>query len=307
MTLFDVESASPDELTPLQRASSLAALLRLPGLGPVKALALAHAFRDWPSVQAAPDRLLRDIAGPAGVALRDSAWPGVPPLPDGVVALGYFDVGYPTRLRDLPQPPPVVYVRGALPGNVLGPPPVAVVGTRAPDPDGERIVGDYLAERRGDPVVSGLAMGVDAVTHRHALRAGSPTVAVLGSGVDRPSPAEHTALAADILNTGGTLLAEVPPGTAPSARTLVARNRLIAALADEVLLAQAGAPSGSLHTAAAAVVLGRKLLAGQPPATRTNGWEGNRLLLGHLPPGDASKLPAALRGGRAYARPWPQP
>ena len=308
MTLFDVAPDLPSEVTPLQRASSLAGLLRLPGLGPVKVLALARAFHDWRSVQAASERTLRIVAGTAGAALRDAAWPGVPPLPDDVVALGFFDLGYPARLRDLPQPPPVVYLRGSHLKQIFADASVAVVGTREPDADGARVVADYLDDRRGATVVSGLALGVDALAHRHALRTGAQTVVVLGSGVDNPTPVENRDLAVAVLAAGGLLAAEVPPGTAPSARTLVARNRLIAALADEVMLAQAGAPSGSLHTAAAAVTLNRSLLAGQPPAEAVKGWEGNRLLLGEEPgPSvDRSKLPAALRApGRPVASPWP--
>ena len=146
------------------------------------------------------------------------------------------------------------------------PPPgprVAIVGSRRPTPYGEavaeRLAVDLAAA--GVVVVSGLALGVDAAAHRGALDAGGCTVAVLGTGVDIVYPAAHVALAAAIVEAGGALVSQFPAGTRPQRANFPRRNWTLAALADAVVVVEAGQGSGALITAEAALALGKDVLA----------------------------------------------
>ena len=114
-------------------------------------------------------------------------------------------------------------------------------------------------------VVSGLALGIDTEAHIGCLESTAPTVAILACDVRAPSPKSNAALADQILEKGGCLIAEVPPGTTTEGHALVARNRLQAAWAKSVLVTQCGIPSGTLHTARFALELGRPLIVLEPP------------------------------------------
>jgi DNA processing protein len=248
----------------LRSAGGLLELMRQPGIGPGTALALAEHFPTVAALAASSPPERRAVAGARGadidVALMDKA--RVEANTHGVV--GYFDDTFPTRLRGIPSPPAVLWVRGTLPDP--GAPAVAVVGTRSPTAWGVRVAEGSVEALAGTGtvIVSGLARGVDGIAHRRALSVGLPTVAILGSGVDAPTPREHIKLSEEILAAGGALIAEVPPGTSPSARTLVARNRLQAGMADAVVVAQCGLDSGTLHTARFAILQGRTLIVPEP-------------------------------------------
>ncbi|HEY8368942.1 MAG TPA: DNA-processing protein DprA [Thermodesulfobacteriota bacterium] len=180
---------------------------------------------------------------------------------------------YPPGLERLHDPPARLYVAGTWPW----PPGVAIVGARAATPAGRRLAADLGAALAavGVPVVSGLARGIDAAAHVGALEAGGPTLAVLGSGLDRIYPPEHAALA-DRVRRAGALVTEYPPGTPPSGWHFPRRNRLLAALSTAVVVVEAGERSGALGTARAALDLGLDVLAvpgppGAPLARGTNG------------------------------------
>ena len=258
----------------LRSAAGLLELMRHPGVGPGTAIALAERFLSVGALAASSAAERRAAAGSRGadldVAGVDAA--RVDAGAEGVV--GYFDALFPSRLRGIPSPPAVLWVRGTLPDPAA--PAVAVVGTRGPTSWGIRTAeGSVEAlEGTGAMIVSGLARGVDGIAHRRALAVGLPTTAILGSGVDAPTPREHVKLAAEILDAGGTVLAEVPPGTSPSARTLVARNRLQAGMADAVVIAQCGLDSGTLHTARFAMLQGRILIVPEPTGTFASESEG---------------------------------
>ncbi|MBI4280006.1 MAG: DNA-protecting protein DprA [Armatimonadetes bacterium] len=170
------------------------------------------------------------------------------------------DAAYPAGLRNIYDPPPVLYLRGRLvPEDVLA---VAVVGTRRPTPYGlaaaERIAGDLA--RAGLTVVSGLARGIDGAAHRAALRAGGRTVAVLGCGVDVAYPPEHRRLIDDMVRHGA-VLSEFPPGTPPRRQHFPRRNRLISGLSLGVVVVEGAEDSGALITADFALDQGREVFA----------------------------------------------
>jgi DNA processing protein len=166
---------------------------------------------------------------------------------------------WPAELSEIEAPPEAIWVRGD-PDLLLPRPRVAIVGTRSPTPYGEaqaRRFAHALAES-GVVVVSGLARGVDDCAHRGALAAQGGTIAVLGSGVDRPWPAGELP---ERIVREGLLLSEYPPGQGPRRHHFPVRNRLIAALAAAVLVVEAAQASGSLITARWAVDQGREVFA----------------------------------------------
>jgi DNA processing protein len=167
---------------------------------------------------------------------------------------------YPPSIARLRDRPAELRVRGSLPGDRRC---VAIVGARSTDEYGAslaRELGRGLAAA-GVSIVSGGARGVDAEAHRGALEAGGHTVAVLGTGLDRCYPAEHRGLFEEIVATGGALVSELPEGTRGWPSNFPARNRIIAALSDAVVVVRAGPKSGALITAERARGLGVPVLA----------------------------------------------
>ncbi len=136
------------------------------------------------------------------------------------------------------------------------------------------------AVHAGLAVVSGLAAGIDTVAHESALAAGGRTWAVIGSGVDVPTPTGNGALAEEIIASGGGLIAEVPPGTPVSRRSLVARDRIQSGLSLAVVICQCEISSGAMHTARFAAVQGRLLVVARPkgPEAAVNASSGNLVL-----------------------------
>jgi DNA processing protein len=193
--------------------------------------------------------------------------------------LVYGAPGYPARLHDLADPPSVLHARGPL-AWLVGPAPiVAMVGTRAATAYGERITHEIAAQlaRAGALVLSGMARGIDAAAHRGALSTGGRTGAVLGTGIDVAYPAAHRQLHAEI-GARGLLLAEQPPGEKASGGSFPERNRIIAALADLVIVIEAGVKSGALITAGRALDLGR-MIAAVPGAVDSPQSAGSNELL----------------------------
>lgn len=265
MTLFD---PSPlDGGLDLRSTKGLVALMGQPGIGATKAVGLAKQFGNWPTMAAASESELAKVGGKSAAALAARPEPEGPDLssPAGVRAVGFFDPDFPVKLREIPSPPAVLWVAGTLPSG----PAVAVVGTRHPTGYGvgvARLIAESAVER-GVGVVSGLALGIDTIAHEAALSAGGKTWAVLGGGVDVPTPESNIDLAGRIVEGGGGLIAEVPPGTPTSSHALVARDRLQSALSRAVVIAQSGVPSGTLHTARFAIDQGRLLAVAKPPAS----------------------------------------
>ena len=177
----------------------------------------------------------------------------------GIRRVSWRDITYPPLLREIFDPPVLLFYRGALPNPEK--PLVAVVGTRKPSPAATArafTLGKELGEA-GIPVVSGLALGIDAMAHRGNIEGGSPTVAVLGSGPDQLYPSSKRALARRILETGGVILSEYPPGTGQKKWNFPVRNRIISALARGTVIVEAPEKSGALITARYALEQGRDL------------------------------------------------
>jgi DNA processing protein len=169
------------------------------------------------------------------------------------------DTDYPRGLGELSRPPPAIYLAGQIaPG-----PRVAIVGTRRADVDALGFAERLAAElgRRGASIVSGGAIGIDRAAHAGALAVHANTIAVHGTPLDRLYPRANIALFRRILAEGGGWLSELAPGESVTAARFIARNRLIAALADAVVIVQAPERSGALATAEFAQVLGRPLFA----------------------------------------------
>ncbi|MDR0487019.1 MAG: DNA-processing protein DprA [Treponema sp.] len=173
--------------------------------------------------------------------------------------VSFTDAAYPPLLREIYDPPAVVFYRGHLPDPEK--PLLAMVGTRRPSPEGRAqayAIGHGLG-RAGFSVVSGLALGIDAMSHRGNLDGGAPGYAVLGSGVDEIYPSSNRSLAKRILDSGGALVSEYPPGTSPRKWNFPARNRIVSALARSVLIVEAPQCSGALITARLALGQDRDL------------------------------------------------
>jgi DNA processing protein len=191
--------------------------------------------------------------------------------------VSYAESAYPPLLRELYDPPVALFYRGALPDPEK--PLAAVVGTRRPSGYATAQAFDIARTlgRGGVPVVSGLALGIDAMAHRGNLAGGGKTVAVLGSGPDMVFPATNRGIARAVLENGGALVSEYPPGTAPAKWRFPARNRIVSGLARGVLVVEAPASSGALITARFALEQGRDLWVASAGAASSRG-EGGRAL-----------------------------
>ena len=187
------------------------------------------------------------------------------------------DASYPASLRQIPDPPLTLAVRGRLAG--ADEPAVAIVGTRRATEYGRRMAQELARglAQAGVTVVSGLAAGIDGVAHRAALEAGGRTMAVLGTGIDRVYPAWHAELA-DAVAANGALVSEFPCGAAPLAFHFPRRNRLISGLSLGTIVVEAAEQSGSLITAAFALEQNRQVYA-VPGPVGVSGHRGpNRLI-----------------------------
>ena len=167
----------------------------------------------------------------------------------GVRLVSLDDPAYPPRLKQIYDPPLILYVRGAV--ELLSQPGIAVVGTRHPTPYGsgmaERLAIDLAA--RGLVIQSGMARGVDTAAHRGAISGKGKTVAVFGTGVDVPYPKENTRLAEQIVATGGAIISEFPLGTFAAPQDFPIRNRIISGMSMGVLVVEAAEYSGTRITA----------------------------------------------------------
>ena len=238
------------------------------GIGAVRMQGLIGYFGDLKSAwNAAPHELTeaglgmkvieRVIQARENVDL-DQVWAKIEK--QGITVLTWQDESYPQRLKEIDQPPPILYIRGEyLPDDLFA---VAIVGTRRVTPYGRQITEELSAFLAANnmTVISGLARGVDAIAHHSALKAGGRTIAVLGSGVDKIYPPEHHALAEQMIERGA-IISDYAPGTPPDASNFPPRNRIISGLSLAIVVVEAGETSGALITAEFAAEQGREVFA----------------------------------------------
>ena len=179
----------------------------------------------------------------------------------GVKIVTMVDDDYPKTLADAPGAPLVLYVKGDV--AALSRPGVAMIGTRRASSYGLGVANriSYDLAKAGWSIVSGLALGIDAESHRGALDAGGVTVGVIGSGLDKFYPEENRGLAREIVKKGGAVVSEFPFGRTADTTTFPIRNHVVAALATGVLAVEAPAKSGTLITTSIAADLGRTVMA----------------------------------------------
>ena len=243
------------------------ALWRVPGIGPMAFRALverfgsaASALRLGGSAYAGLRLRQESIAALAAPdwrgAERDLAWADQP----AHSIITDSDAIYPTALKNIADPPPVLFVDGNV--QSLNDPQIAIVGTRNPSPGGRRSAAAFAFDlaTSGLAITSGLASGIDAEAHRGVLKAGGITIAVEANGLDRVYPPTHRHLAEQIRESGARV-SEFPIGTVPKAEHFPRRNRIISGLALGVLVIEAAKRSGSLITARYALEQGRELFA----------------------------------------------
>ncbi|RMG42746.1 MAG: DNA-protecting protein DprA [Candidatus Dadabacteria bacterium] len=194
----------------------------------------------------------------------------------GISLLAVGSPDYPELLAKIYNPPALLFCRGEIPAKRF---PLAIVGSRAADPQGARFASTLAAElaSSGACIISGLALGIDGMAHRGALSGSQQgaTVAVLGSGLNEVYPRRHLKLAGEILASGGALISQFEPDTPPYPSNFLDRNRVIAGLSRAVIVVQAKKRSGALVTARYALEEGRDVLAvpgspGNPLSAGTN-------------------------------------
>ena len=244
------------------------ALLRAPRVGPRTFAALVERCGSAARVFAASGESLAGL----GLGKDTLAWLKKPDWDavegdlrwldaGGRHCLSLEDAAYPAMLREIADPPPLLFVQGAV--DALASRQMAVVGSRNPSPAGGRFARDFARAlvETGFAVTSGLALGVDAAAHRGALEGGGLTLAVAGTGLDQVYPRSHAELAQSILAQGGALVSEFPTASPPQASNFPRRNRIISGLSLGVLVVQAALKSGSLITARMALEQGREVFA----------------------------------------------
>jgi DNA processing protein len=264
-------------------------IARIPGLSPAERIKLCGKFEKEGEISILSKRDIDGITGCHGVLNAGLPWSmdQVRSLAEkdekaarlrGMDWVSWASAAYPPLLREIFDPPVLLFYRGTLPGP--DGPLAAMVGTR--HPSAGALAQAYDIGRSlgalGIPVVSGLALGIDAMAHRGNLEGGGKTAAVLGSGCDELYPVSNRMLARRIIETGGVLLSEYPPGTGPRKWHFPARNRIIAGLCRGVLVVEAPASSGALITARFALEQNRDLWVASSGAAASRFGEGTARL-----------------------------
>ncbi len=261
MVAQDSPRPTPDTL------SDWLALYHAPRVGPVTFLQLLDALQDPGAVLGASrgqlgqlglaQQTIDALRQPDQAAIeRDLEWNAGA----GNRIITCHDPDYPALLLQTPDPPPLLYVHGD--ASLLAQPQLAMVGSRNPTASGRQTATDFARylSAAGLIITSGLALGIDAASHQGALDAGNPTIAVMGTGLDRVYPARHRELAREIARYGA-LVSEFPIGTPPRAENFPRRNRIISGLSLGALIVEAALRSGSLISARYALEQGREVFA----------------------------------------------
>jgi DNA processing protein len=256
-----------------RNAAGLLTLMALRGVGPATAERLAETFVTFDALLHAEPIKLRAVVSAAvaqtlvqNAILTDARLQADCVLDKasrlGVKVVSVFDKDYPAALRTIPDRPTVIYIKGRAPMERS----VACIGTREPSEFGitvtERLVEKLVASSWG--IVSGLAVGVDTLSHTAALRYGGRTIAVMAGGLDGIYPKQNAKLADEIIERDGALISEQPFGVPPAPRNLVQRDRLQSGLSVATFVMQTDIKGGSMHTVRFTLMQGRLLFAPVP-------------------------------------------
>jgi DNA processing protein len=265
----------PSDRSDLAERACLVALSLVKGLGPARLSYLVSLCGSAQGAWTAPDATLERAGLPEGVLLalldhrrgRDPFREIQALRDEGLEIVTSLDEDYPRGLRSVADSPAVLYVRGE--PRLLPLPAVAVVGTRRPTHYGLDVTGDLAGglAARGVVVVSGLALGIDAAAHRAAIQAGGKTIGVLGAGIRSIYPAGHAGLARVMTCSGGAVISQFRPDTLPRRGSFIARNRVVAAMVQGVVVTEAPEGSGALSTAGWAREFGRVVMAVPGPVS----------------------------------------
>ena len=276
------------EFSPAEHQERLAwlALVLTPGLGPRRILQAVERYGTaFAVIRLAPTELeaqrfpataVQHIAG--GGAWKAAQEEAARLKEMGASYLTYSEELYPPGLKEIYDPPPVLWYRGQT--ILLRRPALAVVGTRQPSPYGSGMA-ELLSRDlalRGLIIASGMARGIDAFAHKGAIATGQPTIAVWGTGIDVIYPKENKALAEKILATHGLILTEQPLGTYPAPPNFPKRNRILSGISCGVLVIEAAEYSGSRVTARCAIEQNRDVYAVPGNVTNKNSWGPNTLI-----------------------------
>ncbi len=272
-----------DELAPRERGFWLA-MAQVPHVGPVRFVRLLDRFGSIEAAWNAPSHQLGLVLDSRSVASLQQMRLKLEPasLPEELTAKGIDFVtlaepNYPSRLRHISVPPPVMYFRGRLPEPDK--PMVAIVGTRRATAYGRHMAAQIATDLAlaGVVVVSGLARGIDGFAHQGAVDTSGETLAVMASGVDIIYPSEHRNLA-ERITMSGAILSDYPPGTKPDAPHFPARNRIISGLCLGTIVIEAPERSGALITVDFAADQGREVFVLPGNVTSPASAGTNRLL-----------------------------
>ena len=262
------------------------AVVLTPGMGATRTWRVMRQLGDPKNIFTASLTELEGLAMPAqsaqfifdgkARAAAEEEWNRV--QENGGLILTPSDEEYPERLREIYDPPAVLWIRGDV--QLLSRSGIAVVGTRHPSTYGagmaEMLSRDLAA--RGLTILSGMARGVDTAAHKGALEARGKTVAVWGTGIDVIYPKENKRLAEQIVQRGGTIVSEYPLGTFPAPQNFPVRNRILSGLSVGVLVIEAAEHSGTRITARLAMEQNRDVYAVPGNVTNKNAWGPNTLI-----------------------------
>lgn len=287
-TSSEISSTAASAVAPPPDGDRLAwlALVLTPGLGPRRIL---DAMRELDAPSQVLSLSLTDLEGlrfpsPAAQFVFDgkarqaaeSEWARV--VAQGARIITYSCPGYPERLKEIFDPPPVLWLQGDV--SLLSRSAIAIVGTRHPTPYGsgmaEMLARDLAARRL--LIVSGMARGIDSCAHKGAMAARMPTLAIWGTGIDVVYPKENKKLSEEILALGGAVATELPMGTFPAPQNFPLRNRIISGLSIAVLVVEASENSGTRVTARCAAEQNRDLFAVPGNVTNKGSWTPNTLI-----------------------------
>jgi len=278
--------ATSQHETPFAERHAWLALALTPGIGPRRILRAVARCGSADHVLHLPLTELESLELPAQAAQFISSGEAAHAADEeleklaatAATVLTIRDDAYPERLRQIFDPPALLWLRGD--AALLSRPIIAVVGTRHPTPYGtamaEKLAHDLAIH--GLLVLSGMARGVDSAAHRGAMAAKRPTVAVWGTGVDVIYPKENKSLAEQIIAGGGALLSELPLGTYPAPQNFPKRNRILSGMSLGVLVIEAAEYSGTRVTARCALEQNRDVFAVPGNVTTKNAWGPNLLI-----------------------------